>query len=157
MVEANLFSLCILFQILPVQALFYIFESYSILQSPLVNFVLFQSRFLTGEQISRFLVFCPISCFRFCYPPISSSLFLSLHCWWWLLLKDCIVFPGVVCGYTPSISLKPGKLNLFKTFRNLVIYFLWKKKVEKYCFCLNGYKIADNWIFRFPPEMLTNE
>lgn len=32
-----------------------------------------------------------------------------------------------------------------------------EKEVEKYCFCLNGYKIANNWIFRFPPEMLTNE
>lgn len=132
---------------------------WTLLHSPVspYQFCPFPINFLTGKQISSFLVFCPISCFLFCYPPISSSLFLSTSLLMMPSFKRLHHVPAVVCGHTPSISSKPGKLNLFKTFRNLVIYFLWMEEVEKYCFCLNGYQIADNWIFRFPSEMLTNE
>ena len=121
------------------------------------QFCPFPISFLTGKQICSFLVFCPISCLLFCYPPVSSSLFLSASLLMMPSFERLHHVPAVVCGHTPSISSKPGKLNLFKTFRNLVIYFLWMEEVEKYCFCLNGYQIANNWIFRFPPEMLTNE
>lgn len=105
-----------------------------LLHSLLVGLVLFQSGSLTGEQVSSFLVFCPISCFLFCCPLVSLSLFLSTSIVNEAFFKRLHHVPAAVCGHTPTISWKLGKLNLFKTFRNLVIYLLWKEEVEKHCF-----------------------